>query len=164
MKLFEIANQYETLLEQTFDPETGEINAQAMAKLDEVSLDIKEKGIAVAAYIKNMDAERKAIEDAKKGMAERETRLVNRVAYLTSYLQSNMERCGINEISCVNFVVKLKKCPVSVDILNEDSIPDDYKKTKSVVSIDKIKIREEILAGVIVPGASLKQNNRLEIK
>lgn len=164
MKLFEIANQYESLLEQSFDTETGEVNELAMAKLDEVTNDIKEKGIAIASFIKNIDAERKAIEDAKKAMAEREARLDRRVTYLTTYLQSNMERCEINEISCPYFVIKLKKCPLSVDILDETAIPDDYKRVKEVVSVDKIKLKEEILAGVIVPGASLKQNMRLEIR
>ena len=93
MKLFEIANEYESLLEQAFDAETGEIDVQAIARLDEVQIDIKEKGIAVASYIKNIDAERKAIEDAKKAMAEREARLERRVSYLTDYLKSNMARC-----------------------------------------------------------------------
>lgn len=164
MKLFEIASEYQALLEQTFDSETGELNEQALARLDQLTDDIKNKGIAIASFIKNIEAERDAIETAKKSMAEREARLDKRVTYLTNYLQSNMERCKINEISCPYFVVKLKKCPVSVDVIDENSIPAEYKKVKSVISIDKMKIKEEILAGVIIEGASLKQNMRLEIR
>src|SRR5258708_17591968 len=160
MNLYSITNEYQTLLDQTFDHETGEINEIALAKLDEVKRDIKEKGIAIASFIKNIDAERKAIEDAKKAMAERESRLDRRINYLTSYLQSNMERCSISEISSPYFAIKLKKCPVSVDILDENSIPDIYKKTKSVISIDKIKLKTDILAGVSIQGAIIKQNNR----
>jgi hypothetical protein len=164
MNLYNIANEYQNIFEQTFDTETGEINENALACLAEVKSTIQEKGIAVASYIKNIDAERKAIEEAKKAMAEREKRLDNRVNYLTQYLQSNMERCGINEIKSPYFVVKLKKCPFSTEIWDENLIPNDYKKTKEVMSIDRIKIKEEILAGVVVPGASLKQNNRLDIR
>ena len=164
MKLFEIANEYESILEQTFDHETGEVNENALQRLDEVKQDITAKGIAVASYIKNIDAERKAIEEAKKAMAARESALDKRVSYLTSYLQSNMERCGINEISSPYFVVKLKKCPYSVDIMDEDAVPDSYKRTKQVISLDKIKIREDLLAGNEIHGVSLKQNNRLEIR
>lgn len=164
MNLYSIANQYQEILDKTFDDETGEVNENAIALLEIVKDNIKDKGIAIASFIKNIDAEREAIEKAKKAMAEREARLDRRVSYLTSYLQSNMERCGINEISCPYFVVKLKKCPISVDISNENEIPDDYKKVKSVVSVDKMKIKEEILAGVIIPGATLKQNMRLEIR
>lgn len=164
MNLYSIANQYQEILDKTFDDETGEVNENAIALLEIVKDNIKDKGIAIASFIKNIDAEREAIEKAKKAMAEREARLDRRVSYLTSYLQSNMERCGIHEISCPYFVVKLKKCPISVDISNENEIPDDYKKVKSVVSVDKMKIKEEILAGVIIPGATLKQNMRLEIR
>ena len=164
MKLFEIANQYENILSQTFDSETGEINEEALTALDAVKDDIKEKGIAIASFIKNIDAERKAIEEAKKSMGEREARLNNRVTYLTSYLQSNMERCGITEINCPYFAIKLKKCPISVDVIDENSIPETYKKSKMLVSVDKVKLKEEMLAGVIVQGAALKQNMRLEIK
>lgn len=164
MNLYSIANQYQEILYKTFDEETGEVNENAIALLEIVKDNINDKGIAIASYIKNLDAEREAIEKAKKAMAEREARLNNRVTYLTSYLQSNMERCSISEISCPYFVVKLKKCPISVDVSNENEIPDNYKKVKSVVSVDKVKIKEEILAGVIVPGATLKQNMRLEIR
>jgi outer membrane murein-binding lipoprotein Lpp len=162
--LYEISNEYQSLLEKTYDPETGEIFPQVLDKLDEISAKIEDKAIAVASYIKNLDAEREAIEKAKKNMAEREARLDKRADYLTQYLQSNMERCGITEIKSPMFVIKLKKCPFSTDIIDENIIPDDYKKTKEVVTIDRLKLKEELQAGVIVPGAALKQNNRLEIR
>jgi hypothetical protein len=164
MNLYKISHEYQEVLNKTFDPETGEVNENAIALLELVEKDVKKKGIAVASYIKNLEAERNAIEEAKKEMALREKRLDDRASYLTDYLKSNMERCGMSEISCPYFVVKIKKCPVSVDVLNEEEIPSDYKKTKSVVSLDKVKLKEEMLAGVIVPGASLKQNLRLEIR
>ena len=166
MNLYNIANEYQLLLDQTFDPETGELNELALAKLDEVKADVKEKGIAIASFIKNIEAERDAIENAKKNMAEREARLDRRVSSLTSYLQSNMERCGINEISSPYFMVKLKKNPVSVDIFNESALPENYIKTKTSIthSIDKVKIKEDILNGVAIPGATLRQNVRLEIR
>ena len=137
---------------------------QVLDRLDEMSARMEDKAIAVASYIKNLDAEREAIEKAKKAMAERESRLDKRADYLTQYLQSNMERCGITEIKSPFFVLKLKKCPVSTDIIDENAIPNDYKRVKEVVTIDKLKLKEELQAGVIVPGAALKQNNRLEIR
>lgn len=164
MNLYEISNEYQALLEQTYDPETGELFPQVMDKLEELSATMEDKAIAVASYIKNLEAEREAIEKAKKNMAERESRLDKRADYLTQYLQSNMERCGITEIKSPLFAIRLKKCPVSTDILDETLIPNDYKKVKEVVSIDKLKLKEELQAGVIVPGAALKKNNRLEIR
>jgi len=164
MRLFEIASEYQNLLEQTFDSETGEVNEQALARLDEISVDLKEKGIAIASYIKNIEAEEKAIDAAIDNMEARRNQLTKKTKSLVNYLQSNMERCSISEISCPYFAVKLKKCPVSVEVLDENAISDEYKKSKVTISIDKIKIKEEILSGVVVEGAALKQNMRLEIR
>jgi hypothetical protein len=164
MNLYQISNEYQHILEQSFDQETGEVNEQALVSLEEVKTTMEEKSIAIASFVKNLDAERKAIEEAKKAMADREKALERRVEWMTNYLQSNMERCGISEIKSPYFGIKLKKCPVSVDVQDENIIPDDYKKVKEVVSIDKLKIKEELLSGVLIPGAALKQNNRLEIR
>jgi predicted transcriptional regulator len=164
MKLYEIANQYQEVLSEICNEETGEINETALVRLEEVKDSIKEKGIAVASFIENIEAEEKAIDAAIDKMERRKKQLANQSTFLVNYLQSNMERCAINEISCPYFVVKLRKCPLSVDITDELSIPDEYKKRKEVVSIDKLKIKEEITNGVVVPGASLKQNLRLEIR
>jgi Siphovirus Gp157 len=164
MQLYKIANEYEEVLAKLFDEETGEVNENAVAILEITQDAAKEKSIAIASYIKNLDVERKAIEEAKKEMIKREARLDKEVDYLNNYIKINMERCGISEIKSPYFVIKLKKCPIFPDIVDENSIPDNYKKIKQVVTIDKLKLREEMLAGVIVPGAQLKQNNRLSIK
>ncbi len=164
MNLYKIANEYQNILNESIDNETGEILPQSLDRLDEVTKSVEEKSIAVASYIKNLDAERKAIEDAKKSMADREKFLERRVEWLTNYLQSNMERCGISEIKSPYFGIKLKKCPISVDIQDENIIPKDYKKVKEITTLDKLKIKDELLSGVLIPGAALKQNNRLEIR
>lgn len=162
--LFAIATKYEELLHQSFDEETGEINELALAELQLTKADAKDKAVAVASYIKNLEAERDAIERAKRSMSEREDRLDKRMDYLEEYLQSNMERCGIKEISCPEFVIKLLHNPPSVNPINEEFIPEKYKKVKEVVTLDRLKIKEDILAGIEVPGATLQYRVRLEIR
>lgn len=164
MNLYSIANKYQELLTIAVDQETGEVNEQALNELSIIGDDIKDKGIAVASYIKNLEAERDAINEAKKNMAEREARLDNKVNYLTQYLQKNMVNCGINEISCPQFVIKLKKCPWSTEITNEEFIPEKYKKHKDVVTLDRMKLKEDMLSGIEIPGAIIKQNTRIEIR
>lgn len=164
MKLYDIANEYEMLLENTFDDETGEVNEVALSQLNEIKEDMEKKSIALASYIKNIDAECKAIEEAAKQMERRKKYLENKVNYLTDYLHSNMERCAINEIKCPYFQIKLKKCPISVNVLDENIIPNEYKKEKMTITLDKLKLKEELLAGVVINGAELKQNTRIEIR
>jgi hypothetical protein len=164
MNLYEISAKYQAILSNLIDDETGEINVEQGKLLEVIKDDVNNKAIAVASYIKNLDAERYAIEQAKNAMRDREFALECKIEWLNDYLQVNMERLGINEIKCPYFAIKLKKCPVSTDIRDESLIPDEYKKRKEVVNVDKVKIKEDLQAGINVPGAALKTNMRLEIK
>lgn len=163
MSLYEISKEYAEILNDLYD-ENGEINQSAVMKLEQNEVAMEKKAIAIASFIKNMDAERQAIDEAKKAMAERAARYKKRCDDLEGYLLSTMERRGINKITCPYFEIKLKKCPVSVDIVDSNLLPNEYLRTKTEVVPDKIKIKDEMLVGVIVPGAALKQNLRLEIR
>lgn len=164
MNLYKIATEYQNVLANICDTETGEINELALTNLNQLSEDIKSKGIALSSYIQNLDAERNAIAEAKKSMAEREGRLARKIDYLRDYLKDNMEKCDVTEIECPYFSLRIKKNPVSVDDFDPDQIPDQYKTVKQVVSVNKTKLKEDLLAGIEVAGARLVQKTRLEIK
>lgn len=163
MKLYEITQEYDVILNELYDDE-GNVNEQALMKLEKNNEAMEQKAIAIASFIKNMDAERYAIEAAKKSMIEREKRYKKRIDDLESYLMTNMQKRQINSIKCPYFEIKLKNCPISVDVEDESKIPTEYMREKKELLPDKIKIKEEMMEGVIIPGVSLKQNIRLEIK
>jgi hypothetical protein len=163
MKLYEITQEYKNALDEICDSETGEINENALAKIDEISAEFKDKGIAVASYLKTLEAESSAIDKAREEMAKREYGLDRQVDFLKNYLLQNMERCDIKEISCPYFSIKIKKCPVSVEVLDDALIPDSFKNSKTITSLDKLKIKNAILSGEEIPGAQLKQNIKLSI-
>jgi hypothetical protein len=164
MSLYNLSQQYLEVLDESINDETGEINEQAIARLEEVKESIDSKGVAIASYIKNIEAERDAIEKAKKEMSNRERRLDNKMSYLTDYLLTSMEKCGIQKISCPHFEIKVKKCPPSVDITDSDLIPEECKVKEVTIHVNKRLIKENLSKGINVPGAMLKHNLRLEIK
>ncbi len=105
------------------------------------------------------------INEAVKEMVKRKTRLINQAQSLSDYLQINMQRLSISEIkSSPYFKVKLKTCPPSVDVFDENQIPAEYRREKITVSIDKIRLKEVLNEGVEVPGASIQRKIKLEIK
>lgn len=163
ISLYEINTEYQQLLDDLYDEE-GNVNEQALVKLESNNLAMEKKAIAIASYIKNMEAEKNAIDNAKKAMAEREKRYKKKIDELEGYLLINMQKRGITHVSCPYFDVRLKKCPVSVDVVDSSLLPKEYTRTKIEVLPDKIKIKEEMLQGVIVPGAELKTNLRLDIR
>lgn len=163
-RLYEIANEYQTALESIADEDTGEINEQALETLNALSADLKEKGIAIASFIRNIDADREAIDAESKRLAARKTQLAKRIDWLNNYLKSNMEACGISEISCPLFSIKMKTNPPSVNITDEDQVPPEYVKRREVVSIDKAQMLADLKNGLFIPGVELKRGTRLDIR
>lgn len=165
MKLYEISNEYQAVLSTV--NEDGEITEESIKFLDELKENFETKAIAVASYIKNLEAENEAISQAIEGMKKRKESLSKKVESLTDYLQYNLQTLSINEInSSPYFKIKLKQCPVSVDVIDESLIPVEYMREKVTVvkSVDKIKIKEVISEGKEVPGATLNRKIKLEIK
>lgn len=56
------------------------------------------------------------------------------------------------------------KNPPKVEIINEDDIPQLYRKIELVEKIDKKGIADALKEGFVVPGAKLVQTERLEVK
>lgn len=165
MKLFEISREYEEILNDLYDDE-GNINQEALVRLESNEHAMEKKAIAIASFIQNINAEREAIEKAKKAMIEREKHCEKIINEMKEKLLFGMQRRSITHVKCPYFEIKLKKCPLSVDDdrLNMDLLPDEYKNTKIEIKANKNKILQEMKMGVIIPGVSLKQNVKLDIR
>jgi hypothetical protein len=163
MRLYEIATQYQALQDHLYD-EDGVIDDKSIALLDEHSELMQDKCVALSSVIKNMEAERQAIANAMKNMESRAIRISDKMNLLQNYLKENMERCGISEIKCPQFVIKVKRNPESIEVFDEESIPKTYKVEQITWKVDKRKLKQDIREGISIPGAGLKQNTRLEIK
>lgn len=162
LRLYEIADQYRFLLSDMYDEETGEINENTIARLQELGDSMETKCINITRIFKQIDAEREAIEKERKAMSAREKALKNQVDRLKDYLSFNMEKCAITKIECPQFIISLQKNPPSVEILDENKIPQSYNRV--TITHDLQKIKEDIKNGVDVPGARLVQKNSLRIR
>lgn len=164
MQLYKISNNYLEILNNLTD-ENGELDEIALATIEKIEELAEDKIIAVASYIKNLEAQRDAITVARKEMAAREAALTKRTKWLTDYLRSNMQTLCLYEVtSSPYFAIKLKRCPPSVEVTNEIAIPKEYFNIKEVITVDKVTIKKELQNGVEIPGVTLKYNTRLEIK
>ncbi len=163
-KLYELANNYQTTLDNLCDEETGEINEQELENLNALSADLKEKGIAIATYLRNIDADKEALDNECKRLSARKAQLARRIEWLNIYLKTNMEACAIQEISCPLFSIKLRKNNPSVNVLDEALIPAEYMRKKVTESVDKSQILSDLKNGVFIPGVELKQGTRLDIR
>lgn len=162
VKLYEIADQYQYLMNDLYDYETGAVNEMALEKLNELTDTMEKKAINITRIFKELEASADAIEKERKAMQVRENALKNQIKRLKEYLLSNMERCEIKKIECPQFSITLQKNPISVEILNESEIPSDYNRVKTEIDISKIK--EDLQNGVYIPGVRLTQKHSIRIR
>ncbi len=168
LSFWEIKNEYQGLLGQLYDPETGEVNEQVDAQLSALSVTAENKCIAVASWIKNLESEKKQIEFMKKEILEREEAYQTEIEKNLQYLKSNMENCGISEVKCQYFTIRIKQNPYSTDVFDESQVPEKFMRSREIIKIetkaDKNAIKEEVLkTGVQIPGACVLRKTKLEI-
>ncbi len=163
MTLYEISDKYQFLLHEMYNHETGEVNENVLAKLNELADSAENKCINIVKIWEEFNKEIAAIKEAKERMAKREKAFKNQVDRLKEYLQTNMERCEIKKIECPEFVIGLQKNPPSVDVLNEDEVPHDYDKCPKR-ELDISKIKQDLQNGVVIPGVRLVQRNSVRIR
>lgn len=162
LRLYEIADQYQFLMNDLYDPETGVVDEAALSRLNEINDSLENKCINITRVFKSIDAERKAIEKERKAMAARESALKNQVIRLKDYLLSNMERCEIKKIECPQFSISLQKNPASVQIDDESLIPSEFDKI--TIEKDISKIKDALKNGVAIPGVRLVQKHSIRIR
>lgn len=160
--LYEIADQYQFLLKDLYDEETGVVNEATFAKLNEITDSIEDKAINITKLFKEMEAKADAIERERQAMQKRERSLKNQIQSLKNYLSHNMQRCNINKIECPQFVISLHKNPSKLDITDERLIPSKYEIT--TLSLDEAKIKEDLKNGIEIPGAQLVNGSSIRIR
>lgn len=159
MNLYTISNEYQMLLDKE------ELDEADLLRLNTVDKDMREKAIAIAAYILNKKAEYIAMNDAINKMDHRACGLLKKIEYLTDYLKKELEACQLNKIDDhPEFEISLRMNAPSVWIEHEELIPEEFIVRKETRSISKTLIKQAIKDGKIVPGASLHKETSLQIK
>lgn len=160
MKLYELTQNYVNL-QALLEDET--ISQDLIEKaMKEVSEDIEEKAENYAAIMKNLEAEAEALEKEEKRLAARKSSLRNRNKILKDNLENSMKATGKTKFKTRLFSFNIAKNPPSLDIADEELIPDKYivytKSTAKKIMIDDLK------QGVVIKGVKLKQTESLRIR
>lgn len=138
------------------DAETGEVID--IDKMNALQMERGEKIENVALWIKELDAEAKAIREEEKRLAERRRVNENKIASLKGYL--SMALSG-QKFSTPRVKISWRKSE-AVDIPDPEKIPASWYRAKYEIARDDIKAA--LKAGETVPGASLIENTNIQIK
>lgn len=163
MALWEISAAMETAIEggYTVNPETGAVmfdpgDLERLAEMREDKLE------ACGLYIKSLDAAAKAIREEEKALAARRQSMERKAERMREYVLRDMLADG-TVIDTPRLHMKPAKKPASVEVIDADLLPDEFRRTK--VEPMKAEIAKALKAGRSVPGAALYEGgHRLAIK
>ena len=159
--LFEIDAEIESCVKlQSGDfvnVETGEIID--IAALDALKMERDRKIRNIACWIKNLDAEIKAIDEQEKLFRSRKTAKKNKMESLKSYLAFylNGKKWENKEVT-----VSWRKSEV-VEITNPKQLSSYYMRFKEP-EINKTLLKADLKAGVVLNGAELVTKNNMSVK
>lgn len=152
LTLYNITNKFVDLMDKA---ENGELTEEEYNKLgEELALELQNKSSNIIGYVRNsellieaMKAEEKRISDLRK-VAE------NKIEKFKQYVKENMEKLGLDKIQTELGTLSIARNPISVEIENEEAIPEEFKNIVQTVKIDKTAIKKhfketgEVIAGV----------------
>ena len=139
------------------DVTTGEV--LDYDKLEKLQIEKNEKIENIALWVKNLEAETKAIKDEINVLRERSETKERKIEKLKQYLAENVEK----KFETSKVMISYRKS-VSVNITDESKIEEKYIKTKVEASVDKTAIKEDIKNGITVSGAELVEKQNIQIK
>ena len=162
LKLYELSADYLAALDALAEIE--DLPPEVIADtLDGLAGAWEDKALNVARYIRNLEAEAAAIEEAKKRMDARAKATANQAARLKTYLKGELERTGLKP-KAPDLALRLQNNPPSVVLDDAALIPDDYRRTETVSTILKAEIAAALKSGETVTGAHLERSQRLVIQ
>jgi hypothetical protein len=143
--------------------ETGELNPAIEALMVFNQNELQDKAINYGYAIKTIESDVNAIDEEIKRLQALKRAKTNAIDRMKESVVNAMNIYGFEKITSPTLNLSLRRSE-SVDIINNDQLPDEYRTVKTVINPDKIRIKEAIKSGKTVEGAVLVENYSLQIK
>lgn len=154
MKLYEITNEFLDLMND------DEITEEEANKIGEnLAIALQNKSTDIVGYYLNEKSDIEAIDTEIKRLQEMKKNKTNRLDRFKEYVKTNMERLDLKNIDTEYGKISIAKNPVSVEIIDEDKIPNEYKISEVVVKVDKKAIADDFKAGKTIEGVKIHTDN-----
>lgn len=164
ISLYEIGQELLQTLDESFDPETGEL----LPAFEEKRALFGAKAGHVAAYILTVEAEAEKAKAALQRIKKLADAAQRRADALRRYLAENMAATGVREIKAQDASFKATLYPArdeSVEVFDAAQVPGDYlREIPAKHEPDKALIKKALKDGFDVPGARLVAKDRLTIR
>lgn len=163
MTLYEINAELDNLLNNSVDPETGEVAEDFEAQLDALLMQRETKLENIALAVKNLTADAEALKAEKQAFEKRQRVTLNKAERLKNYLQAQLAG---EKFSTTKVAISYRKTPSAViddDVFFARAENCKYFRLKPPEA-DKAAISKDLKAGIEIEGAELVYNTSMQIK
>ena len=161
LSLYDITNAFPAIMENE------EITEEDKKKVEEeLTLLLQQKSQNIIGYTKNIELTINAMKEEEDRIATNRKILENKLSRFKDYVKECMENNGFTKIETGLGTLSIAKSPASVEIVNEDEIPSEFKQEVITVKVDKTKIKNNFKeTGEIPVGVNIiTTNTNLRIK
>lgn len=161
LSLYTITNAFPALMEQ--EEMTEEEKAKVVEELTNL---LNEKSQSIIGYTKNIELTIEAMKTEEKRIADNRKSLENRLAKFKEYVKDCMEQGGFSKIETELGQLSIAKNPMSVEIENEEEVPNEFKVEVVTTKVDKTAIKNHFKeTGELIPGIKIiTEKTNLRIK
>lgn len=151
LSLYNITNKFVEIMDKVQD---GELTEEEYNELgEELAQELQNKSANIIGYVKNSEYLLDSIKAEEKRLADMRKSGEVKLEKFKQYVKENMEKLGIEKIKTELGSLAITKNPMSVEIENEQEIPNEFKQEVVTTKIDKTAIKNhfketgEIIAG-----------------
>ena len=156
--LYEMTTDLVNLMDEEISENTKEEIIEA------IKLQMEVKAENIIAVIRNYETRIEAIKAEEKRLAEYRKSEEKSLERLKEYTTYCMEQLGNKKLDTSLGRISLRKKPASLNIVNEELIPSEYKELVQTVKIDKAQIKKDLKDKVIEGVELVEGGNSLQIK
>lgn len=154
LTLYNITNKFTELMDKA---QEGELTEQEYNELgEELALQLQQKGRNIIGYTRDIELIINAMKEEEKRISDNRKSLENKLDKFKQYVKENMERLGITKMDTELGTLSIAKNPMSVEIENEEEVPNEFKQEVITIKIDKTAIKNHFKeTGEIIPGTKI---------
>lgn len=160
--LYQIRIDHLSLLQEIEDNE-GELTPEVSQALSLTEEQFQEKAISYGYILKTLDNTTSIIDAEIKRLMKLKERSERNKETFKERLSEAMQQFGVEKINTPTLTLSFRKSE-SIEISDEDKVPDNFFDQKTIFTISKTRIKEAIKEGKQVPGAELISKQNLQVK
>lgn len=164
IRLYDIPKKFDDLMARA---EEGELTQEEYDRIGtEIAVELQKKSANVIGYYQNKNAFIDAVDIQIERLKKIKEQEKNNIERFKKYIKENMEKMGLTKIETELGTLSIAKSPATVEVINQEQVPDEFLRVKTNIEVDKTAIKKNFKETGEVPDGIriVTDNTSLRIK